>query len=475
MKPSRFAISKKRAALVVAALTLISASGVSAQASEAHTQYWQSPQDSQRSYDYTGSLISSTTQVISGYADRSQRPLEQQTISSSFIEANTQFADFEVASNYSDREYSSALSAHFGGLSLYSSMGRGYSYASTISDYRGLDPYAFHGGNLVDFRYAGQAIGIQLRGEHQIQFGQTVVRADRLEDRKASFIDYSSNRFFTRFTQVERGAERVGFGFDAGMNFGKVNVGYQQLQSRYDVSTQRIRFNWNRDSKNQFWLDFTNHENSRLVDNTDFSMMLSWRHSFGSKVVPSYFDDVDASEGETNEKKKKKRSNRGLLIGGGAAAAALLLSSGSSGQDEANREVPFAVDIQAQHDAARAVLNNINPVSVRQNVEFGGYIFQAADGSYASTAPIRGEVASVTLPLPQFAIPSGTRARASYHTHAGPDPRFDNENFSPTDLASDVEFNLDGYLGTPAGRFRYHEVATGRISTLGRIANGTGG
>jgi len=164
-----------------------------------------------------------------------------------------------------------------------------------------------------------------------------------------------------------------------------------------------------------------------------------------------------------------------LLIGGGAAAAALLLSSGSSGQDEANREVPFAVNIQAQHDAARAVLNNINPVSVRQNVEFGGYIFQAADGSYASTAPIRGEVASVTLPLPQFAIPSGTRARASYHTHAGPDPRFDNENFSPTDLASDVEFNLDGYLGTPAGRFRYHEVATGRISTLGRIANGTGG
>ncbi len=462
--------------LSFAALTILAASAINANASEQFSQYWQSPQDSKRSYDYDGQFISSSTAVSSGYADRSQRPLEQQTVSSSFIQADTQYGDFEIASNYSEREYSSSLAAHFGGLSLYSTAGRGYSYASTVNDYRGLDPYAFHGGNLVDFRYSGQAIGLNLRGDHRIQFGESVVRADRLEDRRARFIDYSNNRFFTRLTQVDRGSETVGFGFDAGMNFGQFNVGYQQLQSRYDVSTQRIRFNWNRDQKNQFWLDFTNHENARLVDNTDFSMMVSWRHSFGSKVAPSYFDEVVAEGDEP--KKKKKRSNRGILIGGGAAAAAVLLSSGSSEQDSADRTPPpsvsFAVNIQAQHDAARGVLNNINPVSVRQNVEHGGYIYQAADGSYAATTPIRGEVASLSLPLPQFAIPSGTRARASYHTHGGPDPRFDNENFSPTDLESDAEFNLDGYLGTPGGQFKYHEVSTGNISTLGRISNGGG-
>ena len=68
-------------------------------------------------------------------------------------------------------------------------------------------------------------------------------------------------------------------------------------------------------------------------------------------------------------------------------------------------------------------------------------------------------------------MPAGSLATATYHTHAAFDTRFDNENFSPTDLEGDRSLNLDGYLGTPGGQFKYHEVSTGAISTLGNINN----
>jgi len=67
-------------------------------------------------------------------------------------------------------------------------------------------------------------------------------------------------------------------------------------------------------------------------------------------------------------------------------------------------------------------------------------------------------------------IPAGGRATATYHTHAAFDPRFDNENFSPQDLESDRQLGVDGYLGTPGGQFKFHNVTTGAIQTLGRLA-----
>ena len=145
-------------------------------------------------------------------------------------------------------------------------------------------------------------------------------------------------------------------------------------------------------------------------------------------------------------------------------AAGALLSSGSSSSDSAIR-------IEDQHAAAKSVLNDINPVSVEQNLEYGGYVYRFSDGSYSTTQPVSGTPVSLTLLNPVFVIPAGTDATAVYHTHAAFDPNYDNENFSPTDLASDREFNLDGYLGTPGGQFKYHEVRTGLIYTLGIIDN----
>ena len=167
---------------------------------------------------------------------------------------------------------------------------------------------------------------------------------------------------------------------------------------------------------------------------------------------------------EEIEKKKKRARRGGYIAGAIGIGVGVSLSSGSSGGDDAVRK-------EAQHEAAREVLNRINPVSVRLNREHGGYIYRNADGSYSSTTPILGEVASISLPHPEAITPAGTTTTASYHTHGGPDPRYDNENFSPQDIFSDSAFNLDGYLGTPGGLFKYHNHVTGQIFTLGRIAN----
>lgn len=44
---------------------------------------------------------------------------------------------------------------------------------------------------------------------------------------------------------------------------------------------------------------------------------------------------------------------------------------------------------------------------------------------------------------------------AIYHTHAGYDPRYDNENFSSTDTRFSTGKGLGSYLGTPLGSIQY--------------------
>ena len=124
-----------------------------------------------------------------------------------------------------------------------------------------------------------------------------------------------------------------------------------------------------------------------------------------------------------------------------------------------------AQDDKAHADAAE------NEPQTAQNLEYGGYVYRNPDGSYSSTKPVRGTPSSVLIPPISQIVPGSSVARAAYHTHAGPDPRFDNENFSPADISVNIAFGLDGYLGTPAGAFKFHDISAGSITTLGKIAN----
>lgn len=434
--------------------------------------FWLAPSSQNIQNTSSNDALSVTTQWVSKLSDRSEHLLFYDEVISNYAETELGSSLMAFASTYSENEKSAAIGVDLGKLSFYFNAGKGESYARNTSDYTGLDPYAYHGGNFSDFRYSGAALGIDVGRTGHMQFGQVSVQADRLETRRSSYLDYSNDYIYARYTHVARGNDTAGYGVDAGMRFGSLNVGYQKLTTRTDVSTRRIRFNWNKSIRDRYWLDLSVHKNALVHEYADAAVMFSWQRTFGIRQLINYAADTGEEEqGATGEEDQSGRGigmGRGLMIGAGVAAAAIVASSGSDAQDTAERVV---ANKDAQHAAARTVLNVFNPESVAVNREYGGYIYQAADGSYAWTEPIIGEAASVSLPGPIFAIPAGTIQRATYHTHAAFDPRFDNENFSTTDLAGDRSLNVDGYLGTPAGEFKYFDVVTDQVSTLGTINN----
>ena len=115
-------------------------------------------------------------------------------------------------------------------------------------------------------------------------------------------------------------------------------------------------------------------------------------------------------------------------------------------------------------------MNDINPTSVSENIEYGSWIYRNTDATFSALSPVRGTVNSVNIGSPNQ-VPSGTVATASYHTHGGDDALYDSENFSPTDLITDNLWKVDGYLGTPLGAFKFHNHITGGVSRLGTVAN----
>jgi hypothetical protein len=103
----------------------------------------------------------------------------------------------------------------------------------------------------------------------------------------------------------------------------------------------------------------------------------------------------------------------------------------------------------AQADAfAVSFLNSIQARSFRERRELCGYFILLPNGHITATQPIPGTFASCEQPIPQ----PGQGVFASYHTHGAYGPEYDNEVPSPTDLLSDFEFGMDGYVSTPGGR-----------------------
>lgn len=465
------------------------------QAIEDFDNFWVSPAAITASDTGQSGSFKVQSSWVNKLADRSAQLLHRDSVVSTFVSTSNGFNTLAFASSYSEEGSSAAVGVRVGSLSVYVNSGSGESYSHNSTHYSGIDPFAYHGGNIVDYQYTGASMGFAIGEYSQIQAGQTTVTADRLEDRRSSFIDFSTDKMFARYTYVERGNDHVGYGLDAGIKIGRVNLAYQELTNNYDVSTRRIRFNWKQNHLNSFWLDLSAHRNAALEAYSNSSIMISWQHPLGANSIASHATDEEADKSQP-----RGGIGRGVLIGGAVAAGAVVLSSGSGGQDSAERVAPSTAQSNPQtiteptpqadnsqsiepvqpnvatvgnpqHDSARSRLNSINPTSVAENREYGGYVYQAADGSFATTNPIAGDATSVELPDPRFAVPNGTTARASYHTHAAFDPDFASEEFSDTDLEGDRTDNIDGYLATPMGAFLYHEVSSGQVSRLGTVNN----
>ena len=98
---------------------------------------------------------------------------------------------------------------------------------------------------------------------------------------------------------------------------------------------------------------------------------------------------------------------------------------------------------------ARATLEAIQHASVKQNIEYCGYIGLDRDRRFWASSPAPGEEASCLSKEP----PNHITLLASYHTHAGYSPYYDSEVPSTTDVYGDIEYEIDGYISTPGGRF----------------------
>ncbi len=134
---------------------------------------------------------------------------------------------------------------------------------------------------------------------------------------------------------------------------------------------------------------------------------------------------------------------------------------------------------KTQDDAARAALQEANPISIRDGREYGGVIY-ATESGYDYTDPISGTGHS--FDPSNVTMPDGVRFAADYHTH-GPygmirfydgkfirtdTPQMDNansDNFSESDkiAAGNRGSGIPGYrayLGTPSGVFRVYIPST---------------
>ena len=456
---------------------LLVLSGLAASAANASDEFWQSPL-AQTSYN------SSQVQDDQHMALNSSLPFESaqyESLQSSFSVVqklnDTDAIAIQFANSHDQENF--VFGYTHKNLTVSFMDGSGENYFQLGGSHSGIDPYLFHGGWHQKFRVNGFAADYSLNKFGHVQFGQATVSSPGLLDRKARYAEWSNNTLFARATHFARGGDKVGSSLESGFAFGgNKQVAFQSTRLNNGAKMDRIRLQLNGKKTRQYWLDLSANKHPLFRDSDDYRVMFSFKTLLGSKsALASYSNEVEATaEGAQNDDataedatdpqaKKKKGSGltRGLLIGVGVAA---LASGGSSGSAAQDGSVRFA----SQNAAALDVLNNINPRSIAENREYGGWVYVNPDASYNYTTPVPGEAASVTLPFPSAVIPSGSMETASYHTHAAFDPMFDNENFSPTDLESDRAFGVDGYLATPGGQFKFHNVETGEIITLGRVA-----
>jgi len=103
-----------------------------------------------------------------------------------------------------------------------------------------------------------------------------------------------------------------------------------------------------------------------------------------------------------------------------------------------------------QDAAGTDAINDINPASIKEGKEYGGWVYQNSDGTYSYTAPVPGTKDGLILP-PR---PPGKKTTGDYHTHGANDPGYKNEDFSNRDKSGNDATGTTGYLGTPSGKIK---------------------
>jgi len=123
---------------------------------------------------------------------------------------------------------------------------------------------------------------------------------------------------------------------------------------------------------------------------------------------------------------------------------------------------PVAAQGGAELALAKRVLAELNPISIRENREYCGYLGFDEDGKLAFSQPARGDGESCEPDDPDgLAV-----VVASYHTHAAYSPDYYNELPSGDDVEGDEAEGIDGYVATPGGRLWYVDTEDMVISQI---------
>ncbi|MEM7195019.1 MAG: DUF4329 domain-containing protein [Pseudomonadota bacterium] len=356
-------------------------------------------------------------------------------------------------------------------FSIMGYSGSGDTIANIKGAVAGMDPFHFHGGISRDYQYRGAYADIGLTESLRLAGGVTRIQSSGLNDRSVYQLGLHTKKAGIAFMPVFSQGERSGDAWILGMAAGKSGrIEAQYLEHSNGAHYAGVAYSRRLSPQSSIRIALVNRRN-RLADmHNEDKVVFSYSFVLGNSRSRLHATEAPAEDTPVpQEGPHDDPSPFSVMVAVSAVAVGVGLSSGGGGGGEgASESSPRLV---AQHNAARNILNEINPVSVAQNREFGGYVLRNADGTFSTTTPIRGDASSVALPNPASQAPAGGATVASYHTHAGPDPRFLNEQFSAADLAGDRFFNIDGYLGTPGGKFLYHDVDRNAIQNLGTIAN----
>lgn len=375
------------------------------------------------------------------------------------LDGNTYHAGY----SHSEQEQHAVLGLSIGDVTVSAITGSAESFMHEAGSFNGTNRFAFHGGNDIGFNFSGAAIDAELISGIHAQMGFSKLKSDfmDLESRSVRYFEMSSqNTMYGRFSVIDRGNTQAAKVFEAGFNYKNASVMLQGMKSSEAKHILRAGIKSHFDSSTQFGLDVIQARDPLHFDETRYTAMLSVDRLIG--VKPNLYFGANSDVLFIPRRKKQKSLTRPILAGTGAIASAAIASSGDENQDKQKR-------MSNEAAAAFAVLNSVNPISVSQNKEYGGWICRNQDNTYAATNPVRGNEDSLTLTNPEKLNRNGVKVTASYHTHAAYDPRYENERFSSTDIQSDRRFNVGGYLATPGGKFKYH--FDGKVQLIGEIAH----
>ena len=325
--------------------------------------------------------------------------------------------------------------------------GRGDTVSNLRSVFSEVDQFHFHGGVPHRYNATGLSLAATFPGGGTMNMARAEIKAAGLDTRTVWELGYASSRLQLSFYSVYTANSHTGNAYSIGTKLKNSILRVKHSRHINGAQITGLNYRLNR-NKLIFSADVQKSRNPLFEQKNDFRVVFGMGYQFGS------------AEG-TNH------SPSDYIAGAGVIAAGLLLSSGRSSAEGKSLSADNFVRSLTQNEAARKSLNDVNPVSIKQNREYGGYVFRNADGSYSSTEPIPGSTLNISLPDEMFITPSTSTTTAIYHTHGARGI----ETFSGLDFHWFRSSQLDGYVSTPRGSFQYYNLESNRVFDLGKVAN----